>query len=46
MLVPSLGSKWQHTNGNIYKVTCITNEHSENQEKYPTTVVYIYRNKL
>ena len=33
-------SKWRHTNGNQYVVSAITNERSEDQRKYPTTVVY------
>ena len=33
-------SRWTHSNGNIYAVVLIANEHSENQDKYPTTVVY------
>ena len=33
-------SRWRHSNGNIYAVLLITNEHSENQDRYPTTVVY------
>lgn len=36
-----LRSRWTHSNGNTYTVFLITNEHSENQERYPTTVVYI-----
>lgn len=33
-------SRWRHSNGNIYAVILIANEHSENQDRYPTTVVY------
>lgn len=33
-------SRWRHSNGNTYAVIFITNEHSENQDRYPTTVVY------
>ena len=33
-------SRWKHSNGNTYAVLLITNEHSENQDRYPTTVVY------
>lgn len=33
-------SRWKHSNGSTYTVILITNEHSENQDRYPTTVVY------
>lgn len=33
-------SRWKHSNGSTYAVLLITNEHSENQDRYPTTVVY------
>lgn len=33
-------SRWKHSNGNTYAVILITNEHSENQDRYPTTIVY------
>lgn len=33
-------SRWTHSNGRTYAVLLITNEHSENQDRYPTTVVY------
>lgn len=33
-------SRWTHSNGNIYAIILIANEHSENQDRYPTTVVY------
>ena len=33
-------SRWTHSNGSTYTVILITNEHSENQDRYPTTVVY------
>lgn len=36
-----LRSRWTHSNGNTYTVFLITNKHSENQDRYPTTVVYI-----
>ena len=36
----TLLSRWKHGNGNTYTVLIITNEHSENQDRYPTTVVY------
>lgn len=34
-------SRWTHSNGNTYTVFLITNKSSENQDRYPTTVVYI-----
>lgn len=36
----TIGSRWRHYNGNEYEVVMLTNEHSTNQEKYPTTVVH------
>lgn len=33
-------SRWTHSNGNVYTVTDIANKDSNNQEKYPITVVY------
>ena len=33
-------SRWKHSNGRTYAVLLVTNEHSENQDRYPTTVVY------
>lgn len=33
-------SRWRHSNGNTYTVILIANEYSENQDRYPTTVVY------
>ena len=33
-------SRWMHSNGGTYAVIHIANEHSENQDRYPTTVVY------
>lgn len=41
--VPTIKSKWIHTNGIKYKVVLITNLDSVN-EKYPTTVVYKGKN--
>lgn len=37
---PEIGSNWRHYNGNIYEVLMFTNIISENQDKYPTTIVY------
>ena len=33
-------SEWRHTNGNLYHVLCIANEHTERPDQYPVTVVY------
>ena len=33
-------SRWAHSNGSTYAVLLITNENSEDQDHYPTTVVY------
>ena len=33
-------SRWKHSNGSTYAVILITNEHSETQDRYPTTIVY------
>jgi hypothetical protein len=38
MLIP-IGSKWQHTNGNIYFVCGLANLDTKS-EKYPVTVIY------
>lgn len=40
MIIPIVGRKYTHHNGNIYEVLCIANTDSDRQEKYPTTVVY------
>ena len=40
--IPTIKSKWRHTNGIKYKVIAIANE--LNTEKYPTTVVYEGKN--
>jgi hypothetical protein len=37
---PEVGSLWRHKNGNLYVVEDITNQESERQGEYPTTVVY------
>ena len=34
-------SRWRHSNGNTYTVILIANKNSENQDRYPTTVVYM-----
>lgn len=33
-------SRWKHRNGNVYTVLFIANHASENEERYPKTVVY------
>lgn len=42
--IPEIHSEWLHTNGTEYKVVLIANEHSDQQDKYPTTVVYTGKN--
>lgn len=37
---PAVGSRWQHRNGNRYRVLALANTDSDNHEKYPPTVVY------
>ncbi len=37
---PAVGSRWQHRNGNQYRVLALANTDSDNHEKYPPTVVY------
>lgn len=39
-LMPDVGSKWTHTNGNLYEVIAIANKDTEYPDKYPITVVY------
>jgi hypothetical protein len=39
-----VGSKWTHTNGNIYEVFTITNKDTEYPDKYPVTIVYTGEN--
>ena len=38
MNYPEIHSRWQHTNGNTYRVPAITNAHATIQQKYPVTV--------
>lgn len=40
MIEPERDSVWEHRNGNVYKVICLTNVEHERQDEYPTTVVY------
>ena len=37
---PEIGSVWQHHNGNIYTVFCLSNRGIPAREKYPLTVTY------
>ncbi len=45
-MTPEPGSKWTHENGNIYTVLLITNEHANDNERYPVTVVYQANNLI
>ena len=36
----TIGSRWQHHNGNIYTVLHIANHASDHEDRYPKTVVY------
>lgn len=38
--LPVKGTLWRHRNGTLYEVMFLTNELSENQDRYPVTVVY------
>ena len=38
--LPEANSVWEHTNGNLYIVLMIANEHTADPEKYPVSVVY------
>ena len=40
METPEINSEWEHSNGQRYIVGLIANNHSTNQEKYPTIVIY------
>ena len=44
MKLPEIGSKWKHSNGIVYKVLWIANEHSQRPD-YPITVIYQGLNK-
>jgi hypothetical protein len=35
------GTRWQHRNGNYYRVRMIVNEYANDPERYPVMVVYI-----
>jgi len=37
---PAIGSLWRHKNGNLYRVTDITNVETARQDEYPTSVIY------
>ncbi len=34
------GSRWEHTNGNVYRVIMVTNRYSTDYHRYPPMVVY------
>lgn len=38
--IPKLNSSWQHKNGNLYEIICVSNLDASNQEEYPITIVY------
>lgn len=38
--MPKVQGRYRHPDGNEYVVIAIANEHSENEEKHPPTVVY------
>lgn len=40
MNTPEQGSLWKHTNGNIYRVSYVSNVDTTRPEQYPVTVVY------
>ena len=42
--VPKPGSRWEHHNGKIYRVLCLTNVNSDRAE-FPPTVVYEDNNR-
>lgn len=35
------GTRWQHHAGKFYRVIRITNRHSQQQDKFPLTAVYV-----
>ena len=35
------GTRWQHRNGNYYRVRMVVNEHADDPERYPLMVIYI-----
>jgi len=40
LAAPQQGTVWQHKSGRLYTVLCIANHASDEQERYPATVVY------
>lgn len=37
---PYVGSVWRHHSGRLYTVLMLTNENSDRQDRFPTTVCY------
>jgi len=37
---PTVGSTWDHVNGNVYEVLLLANLNTERPRQYPVTVVY------
>ena len=35
------GTRWQHHSGKYYRVMMLTNEYSQQQDKFPLTVIYM-----
>lgn len=40
MKLPTIGSHWQHRNGNVYVVVALANTRTERPDEYPVMVVY------
>lgn len=38
--MPVIKSWWKHRNGNNYQVIMIANAFTDNEEKYPVTIIY------
>ncbi len=38
------GSRWMHSNGNVYIIEAVTNRHSTDYHRYPPMVVYRGKN--
>ena len=39
------GTRWRHHSGRCYRVLMLTNQHSQQPEKFPLTVVYMDENQ-
>lgn len=35
------GTRWRHHSGKYYRVLMLTNEHSQQEDKFPLTAVYM-----